>query len=400
MKHQLAIPFFLVSRWIKRGNKWTLSLIIFLMSIAFVNLVFVAALFNGIIESSNNQTINTYTSNIFMAPPDGDDAIKNTTEVLATIRTIPGVVAASAQMLVPASLKYQNKKGSWEVLAINPEDEASVTIVNTKMTSGSYLDENDDDQIILGRDIAGGHNGNSTSLSLDGVKVGDKITLTFDSQTKDFTVKGIFYAKFINTDQRAFITQKALHELNPSLDNLATSIIIKTTKKGNEPEVINQLKKTTLQGNFYTWEEVAGLMSSIADSFISINVILSTVAVLIAAVTIFIVIYIDLINKRQQIGILRAIGIRPYVIQTAYVLQSAIYSVSGVILGTGIFYGLLVPYFKAHPFSLPIGDASLIVNPADFTIRAEVIMWVAVVAGLIPAFLITRSKILEAIRGK
>jgi putative ABC transport system permease protein len=335
-----------------------------------------------------------------MAPADGDDVIKRTSEALATPRATPGVAAASAQMLVPANLKYHNKKGYWEVLAVSPQDEASVTIVSTKMTSGSYLDKNDIDQIILGRDIAGGHNGDSTALSLGGVKVGDKITLTFDSLAKDFTVKGIFYAKFVDTDQRAFITQKALHELNPSLDNLASSIIIKTLEKGDEPEVIDQLKKTTLKGNFYTWEEVAGLMSSIADSFISINVILSTVAVLIAAITIFIVIYIDLINKRQQIGILRAIGIRPYLIQTAYVLQSAIYSVSGVILGTGIFYGLLVPYFNIHPFSLPIGDASLIVNPADFTIRAEAIMWVAIAAGLIPAILITRSKILEAIRGK
>jgi putative ABC transport system permease protein len=188
--------------------------------------------------------------------------------------------------------------------------------------------------------------------------------------------------------------------LIPTLDHKATSIVITIDKKGNEQKVIDLLKTKNIAASFYSWEEASGLMASVADSFLSINVILSFVGILIAAITIFIVIYIDLVNKKQQIGILRAIGIRPYIIRAAYVIQSALYSVSGVILGTAIFYGILVPYFNVHPFVLPIGDATLIVNPADFTFRAEAIMWVAVFAGLIPSILITRIKILDAIKGK
>jgi putative ABC transport system permease protein len=241
---------------------------------------------------------------------------------------------------------------------------------------------------------------NNNAFSLKGVKVGDKVTLSFDSTSKEFTVKGIFYAKFVDTDQRAFITRQALHEMNQLLDDKATSIIIKVDKTGTEKTIISHLENANIPATFYSWEKTAGFMSSVADSFLSINVILSFVGVLIAAVTIFIVIYIDISNKRQAIGILRAIGIKPYLIRAAYVLQSAIYSLAGVIVGTGIFYGLLVPYFNFHPFSLPIGDASLMVNPVDFTSRAEAIIVVAILSGLLPAILITRIKILDAIKSK
>lgn len=399
MKYEWRIPFFLVGRWIRRGNKWTLGLIIFLMAIAFVNLIFVAALFNGIIISSNDQIIKTYTGNIFATPKEGSDYIDSANTVIQQIQTVTGIKAISAQMSVPASLEYQNKKGNWPILAINPSNEQSATIVAAKITAGQYLQDNDLNQIIIGSNIAGKKD-DQNAFSLKGAVVGEKITLSFDGVSRDFTIKGIFHSKSEYADQRAFITQQALHELIPALDNKATSIVITIDKKGNERKIIDQLIAKNIQANFYSWEEASGLMASVADSFLSINVILSFVGILIAAITIFIVIYIDLVNKKQQIGILRAIGIRPYIIRAAYVIQSAIYSVSGVIFGTGIFYGILVPYFNAHPFSLPIGDASLIVNAADFTFRAEAIMWVAVLAGLIPAFIITRARILDAIKGK
>jgi len=127
---------------------------------------------------------------------------------------------------------------------------------------------------------------------------------------------------------------------------------------------------------------------------------MSFVGVLIAAVTIFIVIYVDITNKRKQIGILRAIGIKPYIIISSYVILSGVYAVIGVALGTLIFKFGIMPYFEAHPFVLPICDAVLVLTKTDYVIRAETIMWVSVFSGLIPAAITTRIKMLDAIIGK
>lgn len=387
-------------RSLRRGNKWTLALIIFLIAIAFINLVFVASLFNGVIKNANQQIIDAFTGNIYATPLPGDDFIPNADQTLKKIRKTDGVTAASAETILPASLEFNSIKRTWPILAINPDDEKKVLNIADKFSSGSYLDKNDTDQIIIGRQIAGGVGVEMDAFSFKNAKVGDKITLNYGNADYEFTIKGIFYTKFIDTDQKAFITDEALKKINPNYSDQATSIVIKTAETGNESETIKKLESDGVEAKFIDWEDAAGVMASVTESFLSINVLMTSVALLIAAVTIFIVIYIDISSRRQQIGILRAIGIRPYLITANYVLLSAVYSVAGVLLGSGLFFGILVPYFNAHPFVLPIADATLVVNYADFIIRMESIIWVAILTSLIPAFLITRIKILDALRGK
>jgi len=400
MKSEAKIPFFLINRYLLRGNKWKLFLIIFLMAAAFINLVFVTSLFGGIIEMTNRQIINTYTGNIMIAPKEGSDFIEDLDSKLKKIDQINEVLARSAQVSVPASLESRNIKRSWPILVINPDDEKRLTNISEKIIEGEYLAQDDVDKIIIGRQIAGGDGVEMNAFSFRGAKVGDKVTMAFDGVSKEYTVKGIFYSKFLDTDERAFITEKSLKELVPDFyDNKASSIILKTAK-GNEDRTIELLKEMGLSENFYTWEDVAGLMKTVTESFLSINILLSTVGVLIAAFTIFIVIYIDIVSKRQQIGILRAIGIKPYLINALYVMQTVVYSCFGVILGGIIFFGILVPYFNHYPFSLPIGDATLVINYGELIIRTETIIIVAILAGLIPAVTTTKMKLLEAIWGR
>lgn len=397
---ETKIPFFLIWRFITRSNKWTLSLTIFLMAVAFINLVFITSLFNGIIEGSNDQIIRTYTGNIMVTPQEGQDVITNAGSVRDAILDTDGVTAASAETLVPASLKYKNIKGTWQILAVDPDIETTVTNISRNMIEGSYLSPDDTDGIIIGRQIAGGPDVESNAFSFKGAHAGDTVTLAFDGISKDFTIRGVFNVKFTNTDLRAFITTRALSELMPAADGTATNIIVKTGRKGDEQQIINTMQSAGITGTFITWEDASGVMKSVTKSFLSINVLMTFVGVLIAAVTIFIVIYIDIMNRKRQIGILRAIGVKGWIIRTTYVLQTSVYSFFGVLLGTALFFGALVPYFNAHPFSLPVCDAVLVIDPADFVIRAEVVMIVAILSGLVPAIFVTRMKILHAILGK
>jgi len=389
-------------KYLIRSNKWTLSLIIFFIAIAFINMIFVTSLFNGIIEGFNEQIIDTSTGHILVTPAHGEDVIKNAPNILAKIESIAGIEAASAEVIVPGSIQYGNTKGSWQILAIDPERERTVTNVAAKMIEGNYLDAGDAGGIIIGSSIADSDaaEGAANPFAFSGINVGDTVTVLFGSSGYELTVRGIFKTKFIDTDDKAFITLDALKAMNPLYDNEATKIIVRAEKTGSEAELISSLKANGIKQNVYSWTEASTLMESISDSFLGINVILSIVGVLIAAITVFIVIYIDISSKRKQIGILRAIGIKPYLIQAMYVILTAVYSVAGVIIGSAIFFGAIIPYFNAHPFVLPIADATLMVNPGDFIARLETLIWVAIGAGLIPAIHITRIKLLDAIWGR
>jgi putative ABC transport system permease protein len=140
-------------------------------------------------------------------------------------------------------------------------------------------------------------------------------------------------------------------------------------------------------------------LKTFTKSFGSITALLSFVGLMIAAVTIFIVIYIDVMNRKQEIGVLRAIGIKAWIIRATYMLQAAAYALFGIALGLGIFFAALVPFFAVRPLSLPICDAVLVVDAKYLVVRALAVLAVAVVSGLIPALLATRASILDAIVG-
>ncbi|MBP6917043.1 ABC transporter permease [Candidatus Saccharibacteria bacterium] len=401
MKYQLRLPFYLAWQYIHRGKKWAIALTLVLLATAFVNLLFISSLFNGVIDGSNKQIINTMSGNIYITSKNGKDFIGNTKQAVKQIKQIEGVEGVSAETQVQGRLKYSGITVSGQILAVNPEASKTVVNIADKIVEGAYLKPNDTNKIIIGCQIAGGEGVANNAFSFKGAKVGEEVQLMTDKGVKTFVIKGIFDTKFINSDLRAFITEKSYKTINPNYNpDSSTTIIIKTNQKYNQDELVDKIKALDIDGEVYTWQEAAGLMKSVSESFLSINVIVSFVGIVIAAVTVFIVIYVDILNKRRQIGILRAIGIRSYIIVLSYVILSSVYALGGVLLGTVVFHFGLVPYFQAHPFEIPITDVVLVIGAKDYIARAESLIWVSIFSGLIPSIIVVRAKMLDAILGK
>ncbi len=400
MRTDKRIPFFLILRHLRRANKWTLALIIFLLAIAFINLIFINSLFNGVIESNNQQIIAFRTGNISMSPARGQEYVAEPLHTVARIEEVPGVEAAAAETEVPGNLEFKGAKGDYSVTAIDPVSEKKVTDVSMKMVEGSYLQPEDRDGIIIGAEIAGEKDNGARHLSFTGARVGDRLTLVLDGGKRDFTIRGVFKTKSNEADDRTFVTRAALEGVAPELAGTASDIIIKTDSTGNEKEVVARLEAAGVRGTFFTWQQAAEGLKILTDSFVTINTLLTVVGFFIAAVTIFIIIYVDITHRRQEIGILRAVGVKSSLVVSTYVLQGAIYSFGGVLLGTALYFGIIFPYFRAYPFQIPIGDVTLSVNPGDFVFRALTVVAVAVLSALIPAIIATRKSILDDILGR
>jgi putative ABC transport system permease protein len=396
MKSSKRIPFFLIIRHIRHTNKWTLALIIFLMAIAFINLLFINSLFNGVIESNENQLINTRTGNITVTPVKGAEFITNPAKLVKSLDGTAGVKAAAPEVLVPGAIQFDGQRGNFDVTAIDPGQEKKATTVAQKMVSGSYLSGSDTNGIILGRTIAGKKE-DPTDFAPKGIKVGDTVSVITDGAAHPFTVRGVFDTKFNGTDDRAFITNAALKNLALGLQGKANLVVVRTDKRGIEGQVVARMKSAGVGETLRTWQQAAGAVREITNSFVTINALMTIVGFFIAAVTVFIIIYVDVTHKRQEIGILRAIGVRSPLVVATYVLQAAIYSFFGVAVGTILFFAILVPYFQAFPFKIPIGDVTLSIVPWDYLFRAGAVVFVGMLSGLIPAVIGTRRPILDDI---
>lgn len=415
----LKIAIFLASKSIIRGNKGTMGLIIFIMALSFVNLVFIASILNGIVETINNQMINNYTAHIVIDPqetPNRKDYLIHSRELQNQINNLPGVIASSGHYKISGTVGFdKNKNGKFkylpaQIIGVDPEKEKLVTDISRKIVSGRYLSNTDTDKILLGVSLAGDYPGVVESTSLEGAKVGNKIKILFANGTeRTYTVIGLFSVKFDMVDINAYISEKEAESIL-SISNNASQILIKTDAFSQTAENEKKMmeKINTIAQNSQTsapnikvrnWSELLGPLAGISTSFGIITSVVSTIALLVAAVTIFIMIYVNAINKKRQIGILKAIGIEENIIIYSYIFQAVFFAFFGTAIGLIMFFYIVQPYFFNHPISLPMGDTRLVLSQSSAFFSVTSLIIASIIAGFIPAWKITKINILKAIWG-
>ena len=410
----LRTALFLARKSIIKGNKWALIFVILAMSLSFVNLIFVPAILTGASDTLERQRVNTLLANVVIDPEEDKYYIDHVSQEVEKIGRVPGVVGVSAHLDTSAFIEYQwkekdspsdkGKSGTWSVIGIDPTQEASVTTIHEHMIEGSYLDENDRDKIVLGIEIAGGADAQTAPhLTLGGARVGDKVRLTYPNGVqREYRVKGIFRAReMLRADRLAFVTQKELASVlgRSVFSEWASQILVRVEAGGDEKWFIEEFKTLGIKGQIRSSGEYGSALGSVASSFGLIASLISSIALAIAAIVIFIVIYISVLNKRRETGILRAIGIKGAIIIYSYLVQALFYAIVGVFLGWLIMNFLVQPYFIKYPLDIPLGLVSLTVEPA--TIRSSILslLTAAILAGFVPVLIITRQNIIKTIWG-
>ncbi len=395
--HKLAV--FLAQKSIIKGNKGTLILTIFIMSLVFVNSVFVSSLFLGLTGTINDQIINTLCGTVVIEPAKDEKYIDEVTSLKQKIASVPGVRGVSAQYVTGAAITYKDKSGTWSIRSINPDDEVTVTTTHDHMLDGEYLSKLDEKEILIGKEIAGGYGGDEEYRSLGGVKVGDSVDVMFDNGVKRiYRVKGIFGVSFQESDNTAYISQKEMASVL-GLEDKASQILIKTEDIGNEDRYIKKLLELGIKEKIRPWQYYASIVTNITESFDIIAMLISGIGLFVAGVTIFIIIYMNTISKRRQIGISRAIGIKESVIINSYFFQAMFIVICGIIIGSLIIFYIVAPWFVAYPLDFPMGPVSLLIVPERVFINAISLVVAALTAGLIPSMMAVRETIIESMWG-
>ena len=181
----LKLALFLAFKSMFHGNKWALVLIIVVMAFSFVNLTFSSAIISGVMATMDNQIVNTMFSNVVISPREDRYYIERASELLPRVQQVANVADICVHLNTTGFIEYgwkektlpweKVKSGNWNIDGINPAQEARVTTIAHNMIEGRYLDEDDTDQIILGVEIAGGNQAQSSDfMTLGGVHVGKK----------------------------------------------------------------------------------------------------------------------------------------------------------------------------------------------------------------------------------
>jgi putative ABC transport system permease protein len=387
---------------IRKGNPGIILLTIAILTLVSLNLLFIPGLLQGLVSGANTQLRNTYSSDIVVQSNTVNPFLNNAATLVSKIDDIKGVQAATARNSLGAYFIYGNERTDAMVYSIEPGTDAQVFTINKTIIEGTALSPDDRDEIMLGVQLAGADKPNLElyARSLLNVHAGDEVTLIYGNGVqKQYKVKGIFYTQFLQTDAEAFVTQAEMQSIYPESAGNAESIYVKVKNDAEIPGIMAKINIIESGLRVSNWQDYAGIVRSLTDSFNIINVILNVVNLLIAGITVFIVTYIDVANRRRQIGVQRAIGITPGSITLSYLIRAIFYAVTAIVLAILLFIFVVSPLETKYPFYFPFGAVYLVIGISNIFRMTLIVLSVSLAASFLPVRSVMRMRIMDAIWG-
>jgi len=402
-------------RQIQRANKWTTSLIIFVMMLTFLNLIAVSGILVGLIAGAEKAVRAESLGDIILSELPDEDRLVETETIVRELSSFPEIAALSVRYREAGVLEANYKErrnlqaerdiASVTVTGIDPEKEEMMSNLSKNIIEGEYLDPNQEGYILVGSYYIEEYAQQFGDIfdSLSGVKPGDTVRLTAGDVSKEFIVKGIVQSKVDEVSLNTYIPEREFRRLFNRFDRNADQIVIRVTEPGTELAVKESLVASGLDAyaKIQTFDEgKPKFITDIKNTFNILGTFIGSIGIVVASITIFIIVFINALSRQRQIGILKGIGIEKRAIEIAYVLQAAFYALVGSALGALLTYGVLVGYFERNPIQFPFSDGILVAPVDETLIRFVILFIITLIAGFLPAWSIARKNTLNSILGR
>jgi ABC-type lipoprotein release transport system permease subunit len=411
----IRVGFYLAVRQLRRASRWTTGLIVFVMLLTFLNLVVVTGILVGLIEGINESYRTQYTGDVIVSSLPTKNYIEDTPSVISFLKSLPQVSMLTERYQTGGTIEanYLTRTDSTEkpnatgaqVIGIDPVAENAFTGLANHIIEGEYLAENDYDQILVGNFLLAKYAfGEQPGLTpLTDVGPGSKVRLTVNGATREVIMKGVIKSKISELGMSIFVPATELRTLMGRSDQNVAQIAIRLVP-GSDPIAFKKLLLASGIGEkakVQTFEDsIPNGVADIKKTFAMLGNGFSSIGLVVAAITIFIVIFINAITRRKFIGILKGIGISGEAIEISYIFQSLFYAVIGSAIGLIVLYGLLIPAVAAHPIDFPFSDGILVAPIVDTAVRILLLVITTVVAGYLPSRMIVRRNTLDSILGR
>jgi putative ABC transport system permease protein len=431
----LSLGFFLATRQIARGSKWATGLIIFIMMLTFLNLVATSGLLVGIVEGAKRSFKEQWSGDLFIENRNEKDYIEHTNDILNVLSSFPQIESYSPRIIAGAKIEAnweEKRKASDEnsvsnqIAGIDPEKEDATTHLSSSVVEGEWLQEGDVDGIVLGSAYLAKYSRVADLVSLlRDIQPGDTVRVTVskkkslvtleqkfdanpdlttsDSVTKDFTVRGILDSKVQFVASRAYVVDSELKKMLDKTDGDVSEIAI-VMKKGADPY---EVKTPLLANGFGEYAKINTAEEGAPDFLVKIKLffgiigsILGSISIVVGLVTIFIIIYINALTRKRQIGIMKAVGVAEFAIEFSYICQALFFVVVGSLFATLLVFLVIKPLIAAHPIDTPFAKIVLSAEPVTIAIKFMLVFIISILAGYLPARLIVKTNTLNAILGR
>ncbi|MDW7726981.1 MAG: FtsX-like permease family protein [Candidatus Methanoperedens sp.] len=386
---ELKAAFFYARRDIIKDKKvffFITAAIIF----ATANIIIVNGFMDGIADDLIDNSIETSVGHLNVYPKDDDRFIEGIGFKEQKLASMEGVVAFTSRLYSGGTLSLRDITTTVNIIAIDVENERNITKLLEKLDKGSTL-EPDDRDILISYRLA-------EDMKAD---TGDHVTLVFENgASKLYKIKGIVHTGIYELDVDTVFMSKT--EVNQHLGSgdKASVILVKLTDKD-----MAEAKKQVLMDELgvfkvKTWvEEIEHIVKSMGAWSEFSNMVIS-VGLIASAISVGVIIFINVVHKQRQIGIMKAIGASNSFVFTVFIIEAGLFATLGVAGGDFLgYYG--TRYFETHPFWEPITRTWFRARFYPYLLyNASIVSFsITIIAGIYPALKARKTNIIKAIWG-
>lgn len=380
---------FFFARKDAENNVRMFILITIAIALSTANIIILNGVMDGITDDFLDRTLETTSGHINIYPDEEDRYIEGLGIKEQKLQGIEGVIAYSPRITTGGALSYKEKSRSVRIFALDPSKENRVTVLLSKIETGETLKANDRDGILISYKLADDLN----------ARAGDEVTVVFEKgNTRVFRIRGILLTgTAIDTNTIIINFETAAEQLG--LNNKASIILIKLSNKDLSEQYKDIVsEKLGIQKVKELNEEVESMWSSV-KTYKEIISTINAIGLFAAAVSVGVILYINMIHKQRQIGIMKAIGMKDFQIISVYIIEAAVLGTTGIMMGDALGY-TGIKYLQAHPFSDPtLGSIAPRLYPYLFYDASLITIITVILAAVYPALIAGRMNIIKAIWG-
>ena len=329
--------------------------------------------------------------------------LKDDAAVVQAALSQPEVIAAARRIQTGGLVSNREGSFSMNIIGIEPEAEAPVSLVAEHVVDGRYLEPTDEDAILIGKGL-------SEALS---IQVGDRITMVGSdihkqNRQRTMTVIGIYDIGIPSMEKAtSYISLTEAQNLF-GLRDQSTEVQITLKQVGTESQVVAALAPRLPGYEVESWEKNYPELGTAINRKSLVMDIFSIIIVMIAGIGILNLLMMAVYERTREIGLLGAMGLKPRQIALTFILEGTMIGIVGVIAGVALGLAVNLSLGKVGMdysqfagvtdyMALISGRVYPTLGVSKLNWRSGVIIVISALAAFIPAVIASRREPSEAL---
>jgi ABC-type lipoprotein release transport system permease subunit len=299
-------------------------------------ILFFDGMLNGMDEALYGNTVRLQGGNIQVHAPGFRDKasrlplipLREPDPIVDAALRLDNVIAASKRIRTGGMVSSREGTLSVAITGIEPEREKPVSMVAENIVAGRWLEENDEDVLLIGQALA-------DSLEIG---IGDRVTLvgraTFQQmRSRTMTVIGIYDIGMSDIEKGLVYISLLEAQTLFDLRDQATEVAVYLDQVGQEPEVVETLSALLPGYEVDAWDTLDPTIKDLMEMEDQIMTVFGIVILLIAGVGILNLMLMAVFERTREIGLLAAMGLKRWETVVLFLLEGVLIGLVGALAG-------------------------------------------------------------------